>query len=429
MHAIELFESQVRRYSRSFPATFTEARGSWLIDESGGQYLDFFSGAGALNYGHNNPLLKRALLNYIENDGVSHGLDMATAAKQQFLEHFNDVVLRPRGLEYKVQFTGPTGTNAVEAALKLARKITGRQTVVHFMNSYHGLSLGALAVTAGVSMRNSAGVPLHYSLPAFFDGDLGPRVDTLDYLEALLENQDNGIGIPAAIIVETVQAEGGVKVASRDWLRRLANIAIEFGIVLIVDDIQTGCGRTGDFFSFEFAGITPGLVCLSKSIGGYGLPMSLVLIRPDLDIWSPGEHTGTFRGNNLAFITATEALSYWRDSAFSNSILKKSEYAVSMLQRIAACYPEEDICVRGRGLIQGLVFKSNDFARKVAERAFRDGLIIEACGPKDEVLKVLPALTVTTEQLQQGIVIIERSLQSVLAEFNSSVAVSIPGLR
>ena len=348
---------------------------------------------------------------------------MASAAKEQFLERFNAVVLKPRGLEYKVQFTGPTGTNAVEAALKLARKITGRQTVVHFMNSYHGLSLGSLAVTAGVSKRNSAGVPLHYSLPAFFDGDLGPQVDTLDYLEALFQNPENGIGIPAAIIVETIQAEGGVKVASSEWLRRLANIAMAYGIVLIVDDIQVGCGRTGDFFSFEFAGITPGLICLSKSIGGYGLPMSLVLIRPDLDIWSPGEHTGTFRGNNLAFITATEALSYWQDRTFSNSIREKAECAVSMLQRLAAVYPEAEAFVRGRGLIQGLVFKSEDFARKLAENAFVHGLIVEACGPKDEVLKLLPALTVTTEQLQEGIAIIERSLQSVLVELKSAPAV------
>ena len=423
MQTIELFESQVRRYSRSFPVVFTEARGSLLTDENGKQYLDFFSGAGALNYGHNNPLLKHALLDYIENDGLTHGLDMASAAKEQFLERFNDIVLQPRGLEYKVQFTGPTGTNAVEAALKLARKITGRQTVIHFMNSYHGLSLGSLAVTAGVSKRSSAGIPLHYSLPAFFDGDLGPHVDTLDYLEALLENPENGVGIPAAIILETIQAEGGVKLATGNWLRRLEKIAIAYGIVLIVDDIQVGCGRTGDFFSFEFAGITPGLVCLSKSIGGYGLPMSLVLIRPDLDIWSPGEHTGTFRGNNLAFITAAEALSYWRDNSFSDSILKKSQYAASRLQRIADSYPEADACVRGRGLIQGLVFKSEDFARKVAEKAFLEGLIIEACGPKDEVLKLLPALTITTEQLQEGITIIEKSLQSVLAEHKSCVVV------
>src|SRR5579872_2050200 len=160
MKTIELLESQVRTYSRSFPAVFAKASGSHLTDREGREYLDFFSGAGALNYGHNNPRLKRRLIEYIESDGVTHGLDMATEAKRQFLEKFNSVILKPRNLEYKIKFTGPTGTNAVEAALKLARKVTGRHTVLHFMNSFHGMSMGALAVTGNVSKREGAGVPL-----------------------------------------------------------------------------------------------------------------------------------------------------------------------------------------------------------------------------------------------------------------------------
>jgi diaminobutyrate-2-oxoglutarate transaminase len=260
----------------------------------------------------------------------------------------------------------------------------------------------------------------------FFDGDLGPNTDTLDYLEALLQNPENGVGIPAAIIVETIQAEGGVKVASREWLRRLEGIAKCYGIVLIADDIQVGCGRTGDFFSFEFAGITPGLICLSKSISGYGLPMSLVLIRPDLDIWEPGEHTGTFRGNNLAFVTATGSLSYWEDSTFSNSIAEKSQYAVSRLQQIAHNYPEAKAHVRGRGLIQGLVFELEDFAEKLARKTFSHGLIIEACGPKRNVLKLLPPLTVTKAQLEEAIFIIDKCLESVLAE-SRATSVEVAG--
>src|SRR5579871_736808 len=380
MKTIECRESEVRSYSRKFPVVFTKASGCYLTDENGKQYLDFFSGAGSLNYGHNNPQLKRSLIEYIRTDGVTQSLDMATGAKSQFLDRFDEVILKPRKLEYKVQFAGPTGTNAVEAALKLARKITGRHTVVHFMNSYHGLSLGSLSVTGSVSKRVSAGVPLHYSLPMFFDGDLGAEVDTLDYFEAFLENPDNGSGIPAAIILETIQAEGGVKVASREWLQRLERIANYHGIVLIVDDIQVGCGRTGDFFSFEDSGISPGLICLSKSIGGYGLPMSLVLIRPDLDIWEPGEHTGTFRGNNLAFVTATAALGFWKDERFQNSIAGNAEYAVSRLKQIALRYPDAKASVRGRGLIQGLVFQSEELAQKLAKKAFAAGLIIEACG-------------------------------------------------
>ncbi|MGC2694683.1 MAG: diaminobutyrate--2-oxoglutarate transaminase [Candidatus Angelobacter sp.] len=416
MNTFELFESQVRIYSRAFPTVFNKAHGCRLADECGREYLDFFSGAGALNYGHNNPLLKQRLIEYIAADGVTHSLDMATSAKRDFLEKFREIILRPRNLEYKVQFTGPTGTNAVEAALKLARKFTGRHTVVHFVNSFHGMSMGSLGVTGNVSKRAGAGVPLHYTLPMFFDGDLGPDIDTLDYLQTFLDNPGNGVGLPAAVIVETVQAEGGVKVASNQWLRRLEKILHQREILLIVDDIQVGCGRTGDFFSFEESGIEPDLVCLSKSISGYGLPMSLVLIRPEIDIWRPGEHTGTFRGNNLAFITATEALNYWQDASFSARIREKSTHAVALLRRMIREQLEVQAYVRGRGLIQGVVFAEAELAEKVSKAAFDRGLIIETCGPKDEVLKLLPPLTITEEELDKGISILADSLETVLIE-------------
>jgi diaminobutyrate-2-oxoglutarate transaminase len=413
MKTFELLESQVRSYSRTFPTVFSKASGCRLTDECGKEYLDFFSGAGALNYGHNNPRMKQRLIEYLTADGITHSLDMATSAKQEFLERFAAVILKPRQLEYKVQFTGPTGTDAVEAALKLARKFTGRNTVIHFVNSFHGMSMGSLGVTGNVSKRAGAGVPLHYALPMFFDGDLGPAVDTLDYLETFLDNSGNGVGLPAAVIVETIQAEGGVKVASCEWLRRLDQISRRRGILLIVDDIQVGCGRTGDFFSFEEAGIKPDLVCLSKSIGGYGLPMSLVLIRPEIDVWNPGEHTGTFRGNNLAFVTAAEALAYWQDNGFSDAIAEKSRYAVGLLRLLAERHSETKAQVRGRGLIQAVVFAENGLARRVSKAAFERGVIIEACGPKDEALKLLPSLMISHKELKQGISIIAESLEAV----------------
>jgi diaminobutyrate-2-oxoglutarate transaminase len=423
MHAFELFESEVRIYSRCFPAIFTTAAGTRMIDDHGKEYLDFFSGAGALNYGHNNPRLKAKLVEYVQSDGITHSLDMATTAKERFLDRFYSIILSPRNLRYKVQFTGPTGTNAVEAALKLARKATGRHTVVHFLNSFHGMSMGSLGVTGAVTKRAGAGVPLHYSMPMFFDGDMGPAVDSLDWLEALLKNPGNGIGIPAALIVETIQAEGGVKVAHIEWLRRLEQIARQYDIVLIVDDIQVGCGRTGDFFSFEFAGIQPDLVCLSKSISGYGLPMSLLLIRPELDIWSPGEHTGTFRGNNLAFVTASEALSYWEDRTFSNSIAENEAFSISHLQKLADSFPELKATVRGRGLILGLAFELEHIAAKIACAAFERGLIIETCGARDEVLKLLPPLIITKAELETGIGIIEESLKALMVEMNPKAGV------
>lgn len=414
MQIFELLESQVRSYSRSFPAIFTKAQGCYLFDRQGNKYLDFFSGAGALNYGHNNPLLKRRLIEYLENDGITHALDMATEAKQQFLERFNSIILKPRELDYKIQFTGPTGTNAVEASLKLARKVTGRPTVVHFVNSFHGMTMGALSMTGSTAKRNGAGVPLPYSLPMLFDGDLGPQVNTLDHLQALLANPGNGVGLPAAILVETVQAEGGVKVASRRWLQQLEEIAKHYGILLIVDDIQVGCGRTGDFFSFEDAGIQPDMVCLSKSIGGYGLPMALLLIRPEWDIWQPGEHSGTFRGNNLAFVAAAEALAYWEDETFSNSVAERSREAAQLLERLAADHPEFKASIRGRGLIQGLACGVEGVAERVAQAAFERGLMIETCGPRDEVLKLLPCLTITRSELEEGVGILEEALKAVL---------------
>jgi diaminobutyrate-2-oxoglutarate transaminase len=413
MKTFERLESQVRTYSRAFPVVFTKATGARLTDERGKEYLDFFSGAGALNYGHNNPLMKQRIVEYLAADGVTHSLDMATSAKQNFLEKFEAVILNPRGLEYKMQFTGPTGTNAVEAALKLARKFTGRPTVIHFVNSFHGMSMGSLGVSGSVSKRAGAGIPLHYGLPMFFDGDLGPGISTLDYLEKFLENPGNGVGTPAGVIVETVQAEGGVKVASNQWLRRLEQIARRHGMLLIVDDIQVGCGRTGDFFSFEESGIKPDLVCLSKSISGYGLPMSLVLIRPEIDVWQPGEHTGTFRGNNLAFITAAEALAYWQDDTFSREIQEKSQYVVDQLRQMAESHAEVIVHVRGRGLIQAIVFAEPGLAEEISQAAFERGLIIETCGPRDEALKLLPPLTITREELDRGIAILRESLDTV----------------
>ncbi len=411
----EAMESEVRLYSRAFPAVFEKATGCWLTDEHGRRYLDFFSGAGTLNYGHNNPHIRQKLIDYLVADGVTHSLDMATVAKRDFLQQFASVILKPRALSYKVQFTGPTGTNAVEAALKLARKVTGRQTIIHCVNSFHGMSMGALAVSGKVSRRASAGVPLHYSFPILFDDEQGPALGTLDYLTAILESPCNGLGIPAAVIVETIQAEGGVRVARVEWLQRLAQVCRTYGMLLIVDDIQVGCGRTGDFFSFEEAGIHPDLVCLSKSISGYGLPMSLLLIRPDMDVWEPGEHTGTFRGNNLAFITAAAALSHWQDDTFSAQIKAKSNYAIRALEDMTAELGlQTRIRIRGRGLIQAVEFAQEGLARKVSSTAFERGLLIETCGPHDEALKILPPLTITKDELIHGIRILADALRMCL---------------
>jgi diaminobutyrate-2-oxoglutarate transaminase len=410
----ERLESEVRSYCRSFPTVFTSAAGHALSDEAGNSYIDFFAGAGALNYGHNHPELKQRLLDYIANDGITHSLDMFTAAKRGFLTSLEQRILLPRQLQYKAMFPGPTGTNAVEAALKLARTVTGRSNVIAFTNAFHGMTLGSLALTGNSGKREGAGVSLTDVTRMPYHGYMGSELDTIDLLEQHLENTSSGVDLPAALILEIVQAEGGVNVASNAWLRRLEKLVKRFGILLVVDDIQVGCGRTGPFFSFEPAGIKPDIVCLSKSLSGYGLPLSLVLLRPDLDIWEPGKHNGTFRGHNLAFVTAALALElFWSDSQLCEDVKRKGRIVRDSLQILA---DELGGKVRGRGLIQGLDFEDKGLATEIARAAFQNGLLIETAGPEDEVLKVLPPLNISDEALLQGLEIIsDCAAQSALS--------------
>ncbi|WGU94011.1 diaminobutyrate--2-oxoglutarate transaminase [Paenibacillus dendritiformis] len=416
LQVFDSLESEVRSYCRSFPAVFTKAQGYKLWDDDNREYIDFFAGAGALNYGHNNRAMKRKLLDYIQQDGVTHSLDMATKAKEQFLKKFHQVILEPRGLAYKVMFPGPTGANTVESALKLARKVTGRSTVFSFTNAFHGMTLGALSVTGNKFKRQGAGIPLHHTVSMPYDGYLGPDIDTLDYMENYMNDSGSGVSRPAAIIVETVQGEGGINEASNEWLQRLERICRSHEIVLIVDDVQMGCGRTGTFFSFERAGITPDIVCLSKSIGGYGLPMALTLIRPDLDIWEPGEHNGTFRGNNLAFITAAEALDYWSNERFTQQIMAKGKVIRSCLEELVAQYPELQGTARGRGLMQGIAFGIPGKAEQLCARAFARGLIMETSGTDSEVAKIMPPLTIDDTGLLAGLDILRTCMKELAEE-------------
>jgi diaminobutyrate-2-oxoglutarate transaminase len=397
-------ESNVRSYCRSFPTEFATGTGAELKDAQGRVYLDFFAGAGALNYGHNHPRLKQAVVDYVMADGITHGLDLHTQAKTRFLETLERVVLAPRKLPYKVQFTGPTGANAVEAALKIARKAKGRSGVFSYMGGYHGHSLGGLAATANREHRAAAGVALHDTTFLPFP-TLDSTIDTHAYLRMILEDGHSGIEVPAAIILETVQAEGGITIAEVAWLQELRAICTEFDIVLIVDEIQTGCGRAGPFFSFERAGIVPDIVTVSKSIGGMGIPMSLVLIKPELDVWKPAEHTGTFRGNQLAFVAAAEALRVFEEDQFeSRTAALENQVAQAMQTLIEPIDPR--ITTRGVGLIWGIDLAAIDptgaFAKAVSRQCFHDLLIIERVGRNDTVLKMLPPLTITSAQLEDG---------------------------
>lgn len=243
-------ESQVRSYSRNFPTVFKSSKGYKLRDIEDREYIDFFSGAGTLNYGHNNPRMKNAIIDYLNSDGIVHSLDMGTMARGLFLEKFNDIILSPRNYEYKIMFPGPTGTNSVESALKIARKVTGRTNVISFSNAFHGMTLGSLSLTGNASKRKGAGVPLNNVTIMPYDQYIQGQ-ESIRYLEKFLEDTGSGVDLPAAIILETVQGEGGLNVASFSWLKEIERLCKEYGILLIVDDIQAGCGRTGTFLALN----------------------------------------------------------------------------------------------------------------------------------------------------------------------------------
>ena len=403
-------ESKVRSYCRNFDTLFVKARGSEMTDAGGKTYIDFLAGCSTLNYGHNDPDMKAALVEHIQRDGVAHGLDMYTDAKAEWLKAFEDYILKPRGMDdYRIMMTGPTGTNAVEAAVKLARKVTGRSNVIAFTNGFHGMTLGALALTGNAGKRAGAGLGgsgLHGTTHLPYAGAFGDDIDTLDQIEMMLENSSSGLDAPAAFIFEPIQGEGGLNAASDAWMQGIARLAKKYGALLIVDDIQSGCGRSGTYFGFEEAGLKPDIITQAKSLSGMGLPFACVLLKQEHDIWKPAEHNGTFRGNNHAFVTGKVTLEkFWKDGSFMKDVRAKSEILTEGLQKIADLVPGAKL--KGRGMMQGVDVGSGDMASDICARAFEKGLIIETSGADDEVVKVLVALTVPEETLRKGLAILK----------------------
>ena len=407
-------ESAARSYCRSFPTTFVKAQGSEMTDADGNTYIDFLAGCSSLNYGHNDPDMKSALIDHITADGIAHGLDMHTDAKAAFLTAYEEKILKPRGMDYKIMMTGPTGTNAVEAAMKLARKVTGRRNIISFTNGFHGMTMGSLSLTGNIGKRNGAGGG-HLGdvthLP--YEHSMGEGVDTLQFIEAMLNNSSSGVDAPAAFIFEPVQGEGGLNAASDEWMQGIAKLAKEHGALLIVDDIQSGCGRTGTYFAFEKAGIEPDMITQAKSLSGFGLPFAALLIKPEHDIWKPAEHNGTFRGNTHAFVTGRVAIEkFWSDNAFQDELAAKSTVLTTALQEIADLIPGARL--KGRGLMQGVDVGSGELASKICARAFEKGLIIETSGADDEVVKVLAALTIKDETFRKGLGLLLDATRDVL---------------
>ena len=405
-------ESEARSYCRSFPASFVKAQGSIQTDDTGKEYIDFLAGCSSLNYGHNDPDMKAALIEHIAGDGVTHALDMHTGPKQAFLQAFEEIILRPRGMDYKVMMTGPTGTNAVEAAMKLARKVTGRKNIIAFTNGFHGMTMGALSCTGNAGKRAGAGGGSLCGVARMpYEGAFGPDVDSLALIEQMLENPSSGIDAPAAFIIEPVQGEGGLNAASAEFLQGLAALAKKHGALLIADDIQAGCGRTGTFFSFEGMGIEPDLVPMAKSFSGMGLPFAALLMKPELDIWKPAEHNGTFRGNTHAFVTARVALEkFWKDKSFEESVKRKGQMLEKRLNAIAARIPGARL--KGRGMMQGIDMGSGDLAGAICATCFEHGLLIETSGAHDEVVKVLAPLTTEDAVMARGLDILEIAVRT-----------------
>lgn len=410
----EEHESQVRSYCRNFPIIFNGAKMDELYSEDGETYIDFFAGAGAINYGHNNPYIKNKIMEYLSEDNIIHALDMYTVEKRKFIETFHKCILQPKDLDYKIMFCGSTGTNAVEAALKLARKNKKRENVFAFSGAFHGMTLGSLALTSDTYSRGGAGVPLNNVTFMPYSNQFDNWKKSIEYIEWALNDDHSGISKPAAIVLETVQAEGGINVAQMEWLREIRRICDENDIIMICDDIQVGCCRTGDFFSFERAGIVPDMIVLSKSISGFGLPMSILLIKPELDNFGPAEHNGTFRGNQLAFVGAAAALEYYKEEDLPSRV-KENEKIIKEFIEKEILPINERLFARGIGMIWGIDFSKIDssLSKLVMQECVKSGLIIERAGRGDCVLKILPPLVISEENLLKGLNIIKDAIISV----------------
>lgn len=410
----EKYESNIRSYCRKWPVEFVSAKGSIYKDTEGNEYIDFFDGAGALNYGHNPDYIKEKLIKYLESNGIVHALDMYTVPKENFINYFEEKILKPRKLDYKIAFPGPTGTNSIELALKLARKVKQRPYIWAFTGAFHGMTLGALALTTESAARKAAGVPLNYTVHIPAPYSMGGNFDSIAYMEQLLSDDHSGYEKPAAIIIETVQQEGGIHVFSKEFLKDLRALCDKYDILLICDEVQIGCSRSGTFFSFERADIVPDIVCMSKSIGGYGIPFAVTLFKKELDVFKPGEHNGTFRGCQLSMVAGLAALEMTVEQDIPAQVRRKEKIVKEYLDKEIKPLLKGKMEIRGIGLSWGIEFNDGKLARAVLDKCFEKKLIIELAGSYDSVLKIMPSLVIEDELLLKGLNIVKESIQEVI---------------
>ena len=409
MNTFEKYESEIRAYCRAVPTVFKSAKNAVMVDENNDDYIDFFAGAGVLNFGHNNQKMQDAIIEFIKNDGVIQSLDMFTDVKRDFIQTFVKTILEPRGMgDYKLQFTGPTGTNAVEAALKLARKVTGRTEVVAFHRGFHGMTLGALACTANNAFRSSSGVPLNNVIRGTFND-----MHALELIRQQIEHTGSGLTPPAAFIVETLQAEGGVHEASKEWIHAVQKLAHDTGALFIIDDIQGASGRTGSYFSFDDMDIDPDIIVLAKGLGGIGTPIGMCVNKPEYDkAWSPGQHTGTFRGQGLSYVAGKVGIDFFKDETFNNETIRKGKIIRATLDELNSKYSQV-ASVRQKGMMLAIQFDTPVTSKAITTKCFQNKLIIGACST-GEIIKFIPPLTIEDETLKEGLNRFVKSVEAVL---------------
>ncbi|WP_340562349.1 diaminobutyrate--2-oxoglutarate transaminase family protein [Streptomyces sp. GSL17-111] len=415
-------ESAARTYARTLPVAPVTAAGAEVTGADGRTYLDCLSGAGTLALGHNHPAVIAALHGALGSGAPLHTLDMITPQKDSFTTELLSRLPGELRDDAVLHFCGPAGTDAVEAALKLARTTTGRNGVVAFTGAYHGMTLGAASVSGPLRMRGADGqgpaaaqpvtrlpYPYAYRCPFGVGGEQGAELTTR-LLETYLTDPSSGMATPAAVILEAVQGEGGVIPAPASWLREVRRITAEHGVLLIIDEVQTGIGRTGRFWACEHADVTPDILVISKAVGG-GLPLALIAYRPDLDTWQPGDHTGTFRGNTLAMVAGEVTLRTVAEEQLAEHAEKTGARIRSALRELATRHPVIGD-VRGRGLMIGVELVQPDadpdptgarpthphYARALQKACLDRGLMLELGGRDGSVLRLLPPLVLTDAQ-------------------------------
>ena len=428
------FESSARSYPRKFPFALKKAKGSWVEDVEGNKYLDFLCGAGTLALGHNDDEVNQAMVDLLTSDAPLHTLDLTTPVKDRFVHTI--LSLLPEGLKEnaKIQFCSPSGTDAVDAAIKLCKTATGRSTVIAFSGGYHGMGHGALALTGNLNAKNKvanlmAGVqfmpyPYSYRCPFGLGGESGTKA-CINYFERLLKDPESGITKPAAVILEPIQGEGGVVPAPIEFLQAVRRITQELDIPMIVDEIQCGIGRSGKLFAFEYASIVPDVILASKAIGGTQ-PMSVVIYNKKLDKWTAGAHAGTFRGNQLAMAAGTVVLNRVSQSEFLADVVKKGDYLRKAMNELK---DEVSIIgdVRGKGLMLGVEFidlngpkdimghpePCGEIAALVQKKCFENRLVMEKGGRNGSVMRCLCALNVSMDEINIMLDIFKKVVKEV----------------